>query len=81
VLRVRGELGVDPPELDVRVVVLLDGLLEVGVELLDLGDDRLSLSLLRRDGLPRRRPDDEQKRGGEGRSENDYRRPSGSWAS
>ena len=42
VLRVRGELGVDAAELDVRVVVLSTGLLEID-RALDLSDDRLGL--------------------------------------
>ena len=80
VLRVRREVALDLLELDVRVVVRLDRLLEVPVQALDLGHDRLGLRALRRDRLRGRRPDGKQKHAGGRRSENDYRRPSGARA-
>jgi hypothetical protein len=57
-LRVGGQIRVDLLELDVRVVPRLDRLLEVGVQALDLGHDRLGLRALRRDRLRGGRPDD-----------------------
>jgi hypothetical protein len=50
--RVRRQVGVDLPELDVREVVALDRLLELPVDQVDLVEDVLRLSLLRLD--PRR---------------------------
>ena len=47
--RVRVELGVDLPELHVRVVVRLDRLLELRLRRLDLGENGLSLRALRLD--------------------------------
>ncbi len=51
------EVDVDLVELDVREVVGLDRVPELGVHLLDLGDDRAGLVALRADGrIGRRRP-------------------------
>ena len=47
--RVRRQLGVDPPELDVREVVALDRLLELRVDQVDLLEHVLGLRLLRLD--------------------------------
>ena len=72
------ELPVDPVELDVRVVVRLDGRAEAHVEVLELGDDRLRLRLLVLDvGVGRGRTGGKQQRRGEGHEEDDSRRPSG----
>jgi hypothetical protein len=42
-------VALDPGELDVRGVVRLDGLLEVDVQAVDLGEDLARLGLLRAD--------------------------------
>ena len=80
-LRVRREIVVDLLKLNVCVVVCLDRLLEVAVQAVDLGHDRLGLRALRRDRLARCRSNGKQKPGGACRSDNEYWRPSGSRAS
>ena len=57
VVRVRVQVGVDLIELDVRVVVRLDRLLELDVGLLDLRQHRLGLGPLRLDRVRGRRAD------------------------
>ncbi len=81
VARIRVELAVDTVELHVRVVVRLDRRGKAHVELLELGDDRLRLSLFGLDsGIGRRRTGSKQQPRGQCREENDSRRPSGSRA-
>ena len=63
VMRVRLEIGVDLPELDVRVVVRLDRPFELHVRLLDLRQDCLCLGALRVDrGIRRRRRNESQQK-------------------
>ena len=58
---VRVQVGVDLIELDVRVVVRLDRLLELNVGLLDLGQHRLCLRALRLNRVRSGRADAGQK--------------------
>ena len=60
-VRVRVQVGVDLIELDVRVVVRLDRLLELDVGLLDLGQHRLCLGPFRLDRVRGSRADAGQK--------------------
>ena len=75
VMRVRLQVGVDLRELDVRVVVRLDRLLELRVRLVDLRQDGLCLGALRPDrGIRGRRRNGGQENREERRSgENDGR--------